>query len=134
VIVIDSSSLVKYLLREEGWRQVEAYLLQGVVSLDHAEKEVLNAVWKHHLVRRIIGRELAVELYNVFKKLVDAKILLIEREEQYLDKAFEIAMNHYLPLYDSLYISQALKWGKLLTSDVLQKEVAQNMDLEVIYL
>jgi len=77
---------------------------------------------------------LAVELYNVFKKLVDAKILLIEREEQYLDKAFEIAMNHYLPLYDSIYISKALKWGKLLTSDALQKEVAQNMDLEVVYL
>jgi predicted nucleic acid-binding protein len=134
VIVIDSSSLVKYLLREKGWQHVEKYLLRGVVTLDHARKEVLNAIWKHYLVKKIIGRELAVELYNAFEKLLEGKVLLIEGEEQYIGRAFEIAMNYHLPLYDSLYVSQALRWGKLLTSDSLQKEVSQNIGIDVIYL
>jgi len=51
--------------------------------------------------------------------------LLIEGEEKNIDKAFEIAMNHHLPLYDSLYVSQALRWRKLLTSGSLQMEVSQ---------
>jgi len=106
----------------------------GGVTLDHARKEVLNAIWKHYLVKKIISKELAVELHDAFEKLVDGKVLLIEGEEKYIGKAFEIAMNHHLPLYDSLYVSQALRWGKLLTSDSLQKEVSQNMGIDVIYL
>jgi len=77
---------------------------------------------------------LAVELYNAFEKLLDGKVLLIEGEEQYIGRAFEIALNHHLPLYDSLYVSQALRWGKLLTCGSLQKEVSQNMGIDVIYL
>jgi len=35
VIVIDSSSLTKYLLKEEGWEGVEQYVEKGAISLDH---------------------------------------------------------------------------------------------------
>jgi len=45
VIVIDSSSPAKYSLREEGWEVVSQYIRRGVYSLDHALKEVSNAIW-----------------------------------------------------------------------------------------
>jgi len=32
VIVIDASSLTKYLLHEENWLDIEAYLVNGVYS------------------------------------------------------------------------------------------------------
>jgi len=134
VIVIDASSLVKYMLREEGWHLVEKYLYQGVVTLDHAKKEVLNAIWRHHAVRRIIDRELAIEIYRSLEKLVDAKVIIMEREENYIDKAFEIALTHNVTFYDSLYLSQALRWGRLLTSDQLQKQVAEKMNIRTIFI
>ena len=134
MIVADSSSLVKYLLREEGWQQIEQYLVQGVVTLDHSRKEVLNAIWKHHVVRRVIGGEQAEELRKAFESLIEAKIIIIEREEQYIEKAFNIALTHQLTIYDALYISQALKWGKLLTSDKIQEEVARKLGIEVTYI
>jgi predicted nucleic acid-binding protein len=134
VIVADSSSLVKYLLREEGWHQIEQYLVHGVVTLDHSRKEVLNAIWKHYAVKRVIDRDQAEELRKALELLIDAKIIIIEREEQYIEKAFDIALTHRLTIYDALYISQALRWGKLLTSNKLQEEVAQKLGIEVIYI
>ena len=134
MIVVDSSTLVKYLLKEEGWRQIEQYLLQGVVTLDHSKKEVLNAIWKHCVVRRVIDRDPAEELCKTFESLVDAKIIIIEGEGRYIEKAFDIALTHQLTIYDALYISQALRWGKLLTSDKLQGEMAQKLGIEVTYI
>lgn len=134
MIVVDSSSLVKYLLREEGWRQIEQYLLQGVMTLDHSRKEVLNAIWKHYIVRRVIDRDQAEELRKTFESLVEAKIIIIEGERSYIEKAFDIALTHRLTIYDALYISQALRWGKLLTSDKLQGEMAQKLGIEVTYI
>lgn len=84
MIVIDSSSLEKYLLREEGWQQIEQYIVQGVVTLDHTKKEVLNATWKHHVVRKIIDADRTRELYKAFNVLIDAKIIIVGREEQYI--------------------------------------------------
>lgn len=49
-------------------------------------------------------------------------------------RGFEIALAHQLTIYDSLYISQALRWGKLLTSDKLQEEVARKLGVEVFYI
>jgi predicted nucleic acid-binding protein len=134
VIVIDSSSLVKYLLREEGWQQIEQYLVQGVVTLDYSRKEVLNAIWKHYVVRRVIDRKQTEELRRAFEPLIDAKIIIIEEEERYIEKAFDIALTNQLTIYDALYVSQALRWGKLLTSDKLQGEVARKIGIEVIYI
>ena len=134
MIVADSSSLVKYLLREEGWLEVEQYLVQGVITLDHSRKEVLNGIWKHHAVRGVIDRDQAEELRKAFESLLDAKIIMIEKEEDYIGKAFDIALTHQLTIYDALYISQALKWGKLLTSDKLQGEIARKLGIEIIYI
>ncbi len=134
MIVIDSSSLVKYLLREEGWQQIEQYLVQGVVTLDYSRKEVLNAIWKHYVVRRVIDRKQTEELRRAFESLIDAKIIIIEEEERYIEKAFDIALTNQLTIYDALYVSQALRWGKLLTSDKLQGEVARKIGIEVIYI
>jgi predicted nucleic acid-binding protein len=39
VRVIDSSALIKYFTREEGWEKVREILLDGVATLDLAVKE-----------------------------------------------------------------------------------------------
>ena len=131
VIVIDASSLAKYLLHEENWDKIEAYLLRTVHSIDHVLKEVSNAIWKHVYVYRRIPIDLGLELYDALRRLVKERIILLERQELYLDEAFRISLNRGLSIYDSLYIAQALKFGELLTSDVKQAKEAEELGLRV---
>ncbi|MCS7374439.1 MAG: hypothetical protein NDF56_05635 [archaeon GB-1845-036] len=42
--VVDSSTISKYLPREEGWIKVRKYLEEGVIILKLTLKEVLNAL------------------------------------------------------------------------------------------
>jgi predicted nucleic acid-binding protein len=86
------------------------------------------------VVRRVIDRKQEEELRRAFESLIDAKIIIIEEEERYIEKAFDIALTNQLTIYDALYVSQALRWGKLLTSDKLQGEVARKIGIEVIYI
>lgn len=57
MIVIDASSLTKYILREENWRRVREYLLDDPYSLTLALAEVSNAIWKHHVLYRRISKK-----------------------------------------------------------------------------
>jgi len=56
VRVIDSSALIKYFSREKGWEDVRRYMLEGVLTIDLAIKETLNALW-----RKIIKEEIMYE-------------------------------------------------------------------------
>jgi len=132
VIVIDSSALAKYLLREEGWEEVEKHLLKPVYSVDHLVKEVSNAIWKHTVIRRYISKTTASTIYSQLKRLVDEGIIVLEAQEKYIDKAFDIAIENSITIYDALYIAQALKYGELLTSDRRQAEVAERLGVKTI--
>ncbi|MEM0027605.1 MAG: type II toxin-antitoxin system VapC family toxin [Ignisphaera sp.] len=133
MIVIDASALAKYLLREEGWRVVESYLLQPVYSVDHVVKEVANAIWKHAVLHRYISNDMALAIFSQLKKLIDEKIIIIEPQERYIDKAFSIALDNSISVYDALYIAQALENRReLLTSDSRQANIANKLGIKTI--
>ena len=133
MIVIDASSLAKYLLREEGWELIEEYLIKGVCSVDHIVKEVANAVWKHVVVRRVISVDLGLRVFEELKRLINEGIVKLESQLMYIDRAMEIALNHSIPFYDALYIAQALRYGELLTSDKRQADVARSLGVKVYF-
>lgn len=54
MIVIDASTLAKFILKEEGWERVADFLKAGTISVDHVMKE--TAIWK-----RLIQREISFE-------------------------------------------------------------------------
>jgi len=134
VIVIDSSSLAKYLLREAGWEVISQYIRRGsVYSLDHALKEVSNAIWRHYCLKKAIEASKAKELYQALRKLIKAGAIILESEEQYIDEAVEISIEHHLTVYDSLYIAQAFhRRNALLTSDEKQAKIAEKMNIHTI--
>ncbi|ABN70650.1 PilT protein domain protein [Staphylothermus marinus F1] len=133
MIVIDASSLAKYLLKERNWLSIEKYLEQGVYSLDHVLKEVANAIWKHTVIYKRITKKQAILLYKQLRRLVDEEIIFLENQEEYMGKALEIALNHSITLYDSLYIACAIKHGELLTSDAKQAEIAEALGVKIYY-
>jgi len=46
----------------------------------------------------------------------------------------KISIEQKIPIYDSLYISQAINYGKIITSDKLQAKIANEMDIKVKYI
>jgi predicted nucleic acid-binding protein len=62
VRVIDSSALIKYFSREKGWEDVRIYMLEGVLTIDLAIKETLNALW-----RKIIKEEIMYTFKTLLK-------------------------------------------------------------------
>lgn len=134
MIVIDASSLAKYILKEEGWLNVEEHLVKGVYSINHVVKEVANAIWKHVIIYGRINKDIGMTLYMQLKKLIKENIVILEPQNLYIDKAIEIALKHKITIYDSLYIAQALKHGELLTSDEKQGEIAKKYNVKIHYI
>lgn len=135
MIVIDASTLAKFLLREPGYREVKQYLIRGAYSVDQVVKEVSNAIWKYAILFRRLRREDARECYIALLKLIEGRVVIIEPQEKYIDQAFDIALSHEITVYDALYIAQARVRGlKLLTSDRIQAETARKLGIEVLHI
>jgi len=133
VIVVDASALVKYLLREEGWEEASRYVrtMKPLYSLDHVLKEVANVIWKDASTRKVITSKFAMRLYDLVERLIDSQVIILENELKHLKRAIEIALEHNITVYDSLYIAQAEKYGEILTSDEKQGEVARKLGIRV---
>ncbi len=130
MIVIDSSALAKYVLKESGWRSVEKLLHRDVYTLDLALKEVLNVIWKHTLLLETFPMDVAMEKKDVLMMLAE-DVLNIEDEYRYLGRAFEISLEVDATIYDSLFIAQASEKGLLVTCDRVQAGKAEKYGVEV---
>jgi len=121
VRVIDSSSLIKYFVREDGWRHVRELMLEGVISLDMAVKEVANALW-----RRILQGEMSYEIaLKIVRDLAVNRVIPLESEDKYVEKAIEIGVKSKITVYDALFIALAKELSlELITSDKKQAEAA----------
>ena len=133
MIVVDASSLAKYILREENWKEVRKHLEnEDVFSLNLALAEISNAVWKHYTLHKKISRKAAKTVFDAIRILKD--VVFFEPLENYLEEAMKISIEQKIPIYDSLYISQAINYGKIITSDKLQAKIANEMDIKVKYI
>jgi len=131
VIVVDASSLAKYVLREERWESVKIYLSRESCSLDFALLEASNAIWKHYVLHAKISLNEALSMFNALEKLKE--VLIFESPVSYLAEAEKIAINEKIPVYDAVYLAQAKKYGFILTSDKRQSGAAKNMRISVEY-
>jgi predicted nucleic acid-binding protein len=135
VIVIDASTLAKFILREENWEKVYEVLSKETISVDHVVKEVANAIWKHYSIYKACSLDVAVKRFQLLRKIIDEELVSLESELKYLDKAFEIAAQNDISVYDALYISQAITRSiPLATSDKRQADIAEKIKVQVVYI
>lgn len=133
MIVIDASSIAKYILREENWEKIRDYLLNEPYSLTLALAEVSNAIWKHTVLHKVISNKEAMAMLNALRKL-EEDVLILESFKKYLQIAMKIAIEENIPIYDALYIAQAKKIGILLTSDEKQYKMAKQIGINAEYI
>jgi len=123
VRVIDSSSLVKFFSKEEGWEKIAQIIEEGVITLDLSIKEIANALWKKILIGEM-NENIAIKiLYDLLK----LEAIIIVNQYEYLIEAFKIANRNKITIYDSLFIALAKSKNlELVTSDKKQYEIAKN--------
>ena len=108
---------MKYFSREEGWQKVEEHILDGVITLDLAAKEIANALWKKAL-KSEVEEHLVREILN---DLIKARAIKIMSQDELIIDAFELAVKHQITIYDALFIAFAKKLKlSLITSDARQ--------------
>ena len=133
--VIDASALAKYVFKEEGWREVHGFLERGALSVDLIVKEVANAIWKYYSIYKACSLDVAVKRFQLLRKIIDEELVSLESELKYLDKAFEIAAQNDISVYDALYIAQAITRSiPLATSDKRQANIAEKIKVQVVYI
>ncbi len=136
MIVIDTSTFLKFLLGEENWEKVLCYMDPNSEphTVDMLIVEGTNVIWKYAKKYGMITKGQAFELYGQMMKLVNEKVIIVESSENYLKRALEIAMEYDIPIYDSLFLSQAeaLK-VKLVTSDKRQEHVGKKIEIDVVF-
>lgn len=125
--VIDSSSLIKYVSKEENWRKVEEHIKEGCITFDLAVKETANALVKKTL-KSEMDLETAKEILNYVPRIVK-----ITSQKEHLPKALEIAIKNKLPIYDALFMALSVNTNTpLLTSDMKQAETSKEYGITVI--
>ena len=137
MIVIDSSTFSKFLMREEKWEKVIPYLDPSLEphAVDVLTIETTSVIWKYMRKYKLITREQALGLYEQVTKLVREEVIILEPSEKYLQEALKIAMGYDLPIYDSLFLTQAKNLrAELITSDKRQEEVAREIGIEATYI
>ncbi len=127
--VIDSSILVKYFSREEGWQEARRYIVEGFITIDLALKEVLSA-----LVKKVRRGEMDVSIAEKLAKSIVEGRLPIVPQDDLLQDAFNIALEHGISIYDALFIALAKRRElELVTSDERQAKIAKKMGIPVVY-
>jgi predicted nucleic acid-binding protein len=131
-MVIDTSILVKFILKEEDWNKIADFLKAGTISIDLVIKETVNAIW-NRVMRKEISLEEAKDMFEAMKEILN-KAVIIENEMDYIDEAFEISIRRNMTVYDSLYIALAKKKLELLTADEIQAQAASLEEVRAIVL
>ncbi len=122
MIVVDASVLVRVLLKEPSWEEIE--LDSSTATLDYAFVEGMNAIWKAIRTGRATeeaGRNLITVL-----KLIGEGMLTFEAQN-FFERGLEIALEENITIYDALYIAlaEALN-AEFLTADEKQYLAAKN--------
>jgi predicted nucleic acid-binding protein len=71
-------------------------------------------------------------MFNALKEAQE--IIVFESLGKYISPAQKISVEEKVSIYDALYIAQAQKYGRLLTSDKKQSDIAQKLEIEVEFI
>lgn len=126
MLLIDSSAIVKFFSREQGWEKARSYVAESA-TIYLAVVELASALLKKTL-RNEIEESTALE----FLKEYSEKAIMLD-QTRYINSAFRISISRNITIYDSLFIAAALQEGyDFVSCDEKQIKVAKSLGLKVI--
>lgn len=134
MIVIDASSLTKYILKEKNWQEIRNKINEPepVYSIDYVVVEATNSIWKENLKKNLSESEALLK--HEALEMACIEVLHLESSKNYIKEALKLGMVEKTTVYDALYVVQAIRYGKLLTSDGAQSELAIKLGVETTFI
>ena len=122
-LLLDSSILVKLVVNEKGSEDaretVKKHLREGyrLHTVDLALPEALNALWKHVIIHADLSENQVEHVIEDIQRIWMG--LNVVSSHEVTIRAFQIAVNNRLTVYDSLFIAAAIyQSAKLFTADL----------------
>ncbi len=132
-VVIDSTVLVAYLLKEKGHNLdvVSELLKNGVVSSDLIIAESANGILVS-MRRRLTSEENGSKAFEALEDLAKTNIKIIP-QAGLIHEAFKIARENNLAVYDALFLAIVAesKGGEFVSYDGRQVEIARKLGLSI---
>ena len=123
--MLDASVIAKLIMREENYRRAAEEIEVHGETMDLALIEVSNVILKYYR-RGELSLQEARERFRELQEL--SKSLKLASSREFLEQAFEIALENDLTIYDSLYIVGS---DALITADAKQARKAERMGRQV---
>jgi predicted nucleic acid-binding protein len=131
--VIDATAVVAFCLNEEGLNRerVASHLRSGVVSIDLVRVESANAILVSKR-RGIVQESQATLALSSMLEISRDNIKIVPQDDNLISDAFQIGQSANLAIYDSLYLSLAMRVGaSLLSKDQGQIRAARELGIEI---
>lgn len=139
MIVADASAIVKLVVHEPEselvFNKFQSFFEDGetIFSLEITLTESLNVIWKHYLLLKNLSQNdlrLSVDaLFAIWSKINKVN------SESISKYAINIAIEHKISVYDSLYLAYCkLNYGKLFTFDNELSRAAKSLGVQTIKL
>ena len=125
--MLDASVIAKLIMREENYRRAAEEIEVHGETMDLALIEVSNVILKYYR-RGELSLQEARERFRELQEL--SKSLKVTSSREFLEQAFEIALEKDLTIYDSLYIVGS---DVLITADAKQAREAEQMGRQVTF-
>lgn len=137
MIVVDANALFKLLVKEEySDRTRDIFLRQTssgepIDAPDIIVSEVLNSLWKDHVIRKNLNRVAFEQALDNFSSIVKELDLIPASDLK--DIAMRIAVSKRVTVYDSMYIAASILRGKpLLSFDEKMLRVASELGVQLV--
>ena len=132
--VVDASVFSSLMIKDEFCERAESFLTSHrrseLVTVDLAFVETANVLWKHAHVLRRIPKESYRRLRTLVVPLVESSVSEVVEARELIREALDNACRYGIAVYDSAYVTLALKRGfKLASFDSKLRAVLEELDL-----
>ena len=139
MFVVDSSIFSSILVKDEFYEKARKFLLEHskskLITADLAIIESANTLWKHTYIYRRIPYEKFKVLKQSIEPLIRSSTAKIYSASEVLAEALDNALKYGITVYDSTYVTLAVKHScRLASFDRKLRDKLKKQNLDIIYI
>ncbi len=137
MFVVDSSIFSSIVVKDEFYVKARKFLLEHskseLITADLAFVETANTLWKHTFIYRRIPYEKFKVLKQSIEPLIRSSTARIYSASEALVEALDNALKYGITVYDSIYVTLAMKYNyKLVSFDRKLRDKLKKQNLDII--
>ncbi len=134
--MVDASVFSSLMIKDEFFERAESFLISHdrseLVTVDLAFVETANVLWKHARVLKRIPEESYRRLRTLVVPLIESSVGEVVDVRRLIPEALDNAYRYGITVYDSAYVTLALRRGfKLISFDAKLRDALREIDMVI---